>query len=228
MFVPPFVVLFVIAMLIAYYKKMKAKYKFNLDIIETNTNQLKNLLEDFGDKINEIDIKLDIVDKNKTIQLISKITNDDKKDIFEFVKKIIEKFDKCNYILEAAKNELPFPYTEVVLNGFFMSMSILCIFYVWFNYAPVKKFIDNKYLYKMKAELQVTDNLDQFDIKLRSLGVCHNDEMDGIVFSMKIIFFMFIIMFLVFYSVKIISSANDFEGGLFNSFYYEESICYDG
>jgi len=228
MFVPPFVALFIIAMLIAYYKKMKAKYEFNLDIIETNTNQLKTLLESFNDKINEIDSKLDSSDKTKNIQLISKITNDDKNDIFEFIKKIIEKFDKCNFILEAAKNELPFPYTEVVLNGFFMSISILCIVYVWFNYAPIKRLIDNKYLYKMKGELQVTDDLNQFDLKLKSLSICHNDEIDGIVFSMKIIFFMFIIMFLVFYSVKIISSASDFKSGLFNSFYYDESICYDG
>jgi len=226
--VPPFILLFVIALLIATYKKMKATYDFNLDIIETNTNGLKTLLGDFSSKMKEIDDKLDSADKTKTIQLITQITGDDKREMLDLIKKIIDKFDKCNYILESAKSSLPFPYTEVILNGFFMSMAILCMVYVVFYYAPIKRFKDNKYLYKLKEELLVTEDLKLFDQKIQSLGTCHNEDMDAIVFSLKLIVFLFIIMFLVFYSVKILTSANDFKNGLFNSFYYEESMCYGG
>jgi hypothetical protein len=223
---PVFILLFVITLLISYYKKMKSIYEFNLEIIETNTNELKNLLSDFDSKLIEIDTKLDIVEKSKTIQLITKITSDDKKDLLDYIKRIIDKFDKCNYILESAKNQLPFPYTEVIINGFFMSASIICIFYVWFNYAPIKRLKDNKYLYMLKEELLIVEDLNIFDKKLNSLGTCHGEDMDAIVFSLKLIFFMFITMFLVFYSIKIITSANDFKMGLFNSSYYEESKCY--
>ena len=223
---PVFILTFVISLLISYYKKMKAIYEFNLEIIESNTNELKNLLEEFGSKLIEIDEKLDTTDKTKTIQLITKITSDDKKDLLDYIKRIIDKFDKCNYILESAKNQLPFPYTEVILNGFFISLAIICIFYVWFKYAPIKKLSDNKYLYKLKEELQSVEDMNAFDDKINKLSTCHNDEMDSIVLSLKLIFFMFIIMFLIFYSIKIITSADDFKMGLFNSSYYEESKCY--
>lgn len=224
---PVFILLFVIALLISYYKKMKSTYEFNLEIIETNTNELKNLLDELGKKLIEIDNKIDTSDKVKPIQLIAKITSDDKKDLLDFIKRIIDKFDKCNYILESAKNQLPFPYTEVILNGFFMCLAIICIFYVWFTYNPIKRFADNKYLYKLKEELQIVEDMNAFDAKIRSMGTCHNEDMDAIVFSLKLIFFMFITMFLLFYSVKIITSANDFKMGLFNSSYYEDSKCYN-
>jgi hypothetical protein len=225
--VPPFILLFIIALLIAYKKKMKDVFDFNLEIIETNTNELKILLGYFASKLKEIDDKLDINDKTKQIQLITQITDDDKKDLLELITKVIDKFDKCNYIIEAAKDEVPFPYTELILNGFFMSVAILCIIYVLVNYAPIKRFKDNKYFYKLKEELLITENLNMFNQKLESLRICHNEEMDGLVLSLKIIVFVFIIMFLLFYSVKILTSANDFKNGLFNSFYYEKSIVYD-
>lgn len=224
---PVFILLFVIALLVSYYKKMKSTYEFNLEIIETNTNELKNLLDDFGKKLIQIDAKLDASDRIKTIELITKITNDDKTDLLDFTKRIIDKFEKCNYILESAKNQLPFPYSEVIFNGFFMSIALICIFYIWFNYSPLKRLVDNKYLYKLKEELKSVEDMNTFDAKIKSLGTCHNDDMDAIVLSLKLIFFIFITMFLLFYSIKIITSANDFKMGLFNSSYYEESKCYN-
>jgi hypothetical protein len=108
-----------------------------------------------------------------------------------------------------------------------MSIALICIFYIWFNYSPHKRLVDNKYLYKLKEELKSVEDMNTFDAKIKSLGTCHNDDMDAIVLSLKLIFFIFITMFLLFYSIKIITSANDFKMGLFNSSYYAESKCYN-
>lgn len=224
---PFFLMVFIIAMLISFQKKMQYAFDFNLEVIENNTNELKNLLDDFSRKLNQIMVKLDEADKQQKIGTVQKITDDDKKEILDYVKNIIDKFEKCNYIVESSKNQIPFPYTEVIMNGFMMAIALIAILYVLGSFAPIKRLKDVKYLNKMKEELLVTDDIRGFSERLQSMGTCHNEEMDGIVWGLKLIFFTFIILFLMFYSVKIISTANDFKFGLYNSTYYEESQCYN-
>ena len=57
---------------------------------------------------------------------------------------------------------------------------------------------------------------------------CHAEDVDAIVFTIKVIVFSTIIMFLTFYTVTIMESAGEFRMGLYNSVYYEESRCYTG
>lgn len=224
---PIFVLFFIIAMLISFHKKIHSTFEFNLEIIENNTNELKNLLDEFDKELISINNKINNVDKSKQIGLISSISVEDKKKFFEFIKKIIDKFEKCNYIIESSKSKIPFPYTEVIMSGFIFLLIIVCIFFIIFQYSPIKKFKDNKYLNKLKEELIVTENINVFSEKLKSIGMCHDEDMSSITYSIKIIFAIFIVLFLIFYSIKIITSANDFKLGLYNSAFFEESKCYN-
>lgn len=224
---PIFFVLFIVSMLISFHKKMQYTFEFNLEIIENNTNELKKLLDEFNKKLADIDINIDNSDKTKNIEMITKLSDDDKKNIFEYIKKIIDKFEKCNYIIESSKNQIPFPYTEVIMYGFIFLLTILCIFYVIFAFTPMAKLKDIKYLNKLKEELFISDDINSFNIRLESLGSCHDEDMTSILLALKLIVFVFILLFLIFYSVKIITSANDFKFGLYNSAFFEESRCYD-
>ena len=71
-----------------------------------------------------------------------------------------------------------------------------------------------------------SENINVFSEKLKSIGICHDEDMESITYSIKIIFAIFIVLFLIFYSIKIITSANDFKLGLYNSAFFEESKCY--
>lgn len=223
---PIFAMVFIIAMLISFHKKMMYAFDFNLDIIENNTNELKDALDQLDKKLSAMDATLDYAEKSRKISLISKITGDDKNEMLQIIKKIIDKFDKCNYIIESAKNQVPFPYAEVVIHGFMLVISVAAVLYVMTVFAPLKRIKDIKYMNKLKEELIFTNSIPVFAEKLNNLGTCHNDDMDGLVFSMKLIFFSFIIMFLMFYSIKIITAANEFKIGLYNSTYFDESRHY--
>lgn len=224
---PTTIGIFVIAILIAFYKKMQQTFDFNLEIVENNTNDLKNTLEEFSRLMEECESRLDDFDKDTKISKLDKITEEDKKKFLEFIKKAIDKFEKCNYVLESAKVQFPFPYTDVIINGFMLVMSSGALLYILGSFAPLKRVRDIRFLNKLKEELAVTDDLQGFINKLSSLAVCHYEEMDGIIISFKIMFFSALVLFLLFYSGKIISTSNDFKIGLFNSMYYEESQCYE-
>lgn len=224
---PIFIVIFLIAMLIAFKKKMEASFEFNLEIIENNTNELKSALSDLSTKLDDIDSRLDMSQMGYKIGILDKITVDDKKDLLENIKKVIDKYEKCNYIIESGKNQVPFPYAEVVMHGFMLLLSVIAVIYVLVVFGPLSRIKDIKYMNKLKEELQFSTDISSFSQKMTSISMCHNEAMEGLVFSMKIIFFFFILMFLMFYSVKIISTANDFKSGLYNSSYFEDSRCYD-
>ncbi len=226
---PVFIVVFIIALIIAYRKKMEYTFKFNVDIVENNTNELKNTLEDFSVKLSSIRSKLNEGELYQKMSLLdkSKVTDSDKKELFEMLKNIVDKYEKCNYIIESAKTGIPFPYPEVIMNGFMLSVALLGLLYALSTFAPMKRLKDIKKLNKLKARVLITDNIQDINEEITSHAVCHNEDMDAIVIALKLIFFTFIIMFLIFYSVKIVSSADDFGAGLYNSSYFEESRCYE-
>lgn len=222
------IVLFLICILVSFYKKIAAANEFNIEMIESNTNQLKSMLEDFQDKMKKIDDLLEDGDRLKKIGAIDKISPDDKMKLYDFVKRIIDKYEKCNFIIESAKTQIPFPYTEVSLYGVVLIACIVSVFVVFFSFSPIKRLMDIKQLNKLKQELLFTKDLASFSSQLQSLAVCHNEEMDGMVLTLKFIFFGFLIMFLIYYSITIISSANDFKMGLYNSNLFDEGRCYEG
>ncbi len=227
--VPLVFIAFIISMLIAFRKKMSATFDFNKEIIENNTSELKKSLDEMAMKLKYFESKLDEGDRYQKFSMIdqSKITDADKKELFASLKNIVDKYEKCNYIIESAKTTIPFPYPEVIMHGFMLTITVFGILYAMSTFAPIKRLKDIKKLNKLKAKVLITDNMQEINEELASHSVCHNEDMDSVVIALKIIFFTFIIMFLIFYSVKIASSANDFKFGLYNSAYFEESRCYE-
>ena len=226
--VPIFLIIFIIAMLFSVRKKSNAAYEFNKELIEINTSELKetldalnNLFAEFNDKINPLDI-------HKKISLIDNISIEEKTDLFNLVKKVIDRYDKCNYILEAQKNKLPFPYTEVVINIFMLVTIALCFLYVYGEMNPIKRIYNIKDMNKLKEQIEFADAAQFIELKnqLTFERSVHDEDITTIIFTLKVIFFMFIVMFLIFYSTKVISSTSEFKMGLYNSAYYENSICY--
>lgn len=226
---PIFFTTFIIAMIIAFRKKMDATFKFNIEIIENNTLELRKSLDELSKKLDSISNVLNDSERVLKFSAIdsSKVTDNDKKNLFDSIKNIVDKYEKCNYIIESAKTTIPFPYPEVVMHGFMLTITIVAILYALSTFAPIKRLRDIKKLNKLKAKVLITDNMQEINDELMSHSICHNEDMDSIVLALKMIFFTFIIMFLVFYSVKIASSANDFRYGLYNSAYFEESRCYE-
>jgi len=225
--IPIVLSIFLISMMLSFYKKMRSKHDFNVDIIENNTSELRNALDDFYKYQVNVWNKCTSVEREMKIGSVAAITKEDKRVMFEFIRKIVDKYEKCNYILESAKAKLPFPYSEVVVNGVMLLVCVVTMLYVWMTFAPLKRIADIRYLNLLKAQLEVTDNLTSFGEKLRSLAICHFDEVDGVSLSFKVMFFTSIVIFMLIYSGKIVSTSNDFKLGLYNSMYYEQSRCFD-
>lgn len=229
MILPCFLMFFITAMLISLYLKTKYSFEFNVEIVETNTYDLKKHLEDLRSIMIYIGKKLDAPQKDMKISIIKELINDQQRsDMLIQFKSIVDKFEKCNYILESSKGELPFPYTEVIMNGFMLLVCFGVIIFAMTKYSPISKIKEIRSLNSQKEKLQIMTDQELEDIKISINGqvVCHSEEMSGYVLGIKIIVYVFIILFLMVYSVKIISTANDFRFGLYNSIYFEQSICY--
>ena len=225
--IPVFVVLFLIVLLLAYYKKSKAVHDFNVDLIESNTNALKAATEELDAKIDLLDAAVESGDKFKPIGKITIIDENYKRSIYNDLQTIIEKYEKCNFILEAQKNKIPFPYAEFAMNGFMIFVTVLCVLYVYMQINPIKRLKMIKELNKKLAESLIADKtrIKIMKKELEYFVQCHEDDIDAIIFTLKVVFFIFIITFLIFYSTKVINASNEYQSGLYNSSYFDTSTC---
>lgn len=224
---PLFVYVFIICILLAMYKKMKAVHDFNVDLIETNTNILKNTSKEMKDLIDSLDLIVSYGDGYKKIKEITNITSDHKVEIYKSIKLLIEKYEKCNFILEAQKSQLPFPYSDLAINFFMVVVCLMCFFYVFSQLKPIGRLKQIKELNKMKEESLIADKtaIKLMKKELDFMMTCHEDDIDAVIFTLKVVFFIFIITFLIFYSSKVISSAGEYQNGLYNSGFFENSVC---
>lgn len=222
--IPIFVVTFIISLMFASFKKAQAKSDFNHEMIENNTYHLKSLVQNLQDKMTVIS---SIGNNFKKISDIQEISDQQKTDIFNTIKGILERFEKCNFILEAEKSQLPFPYSEIAMSGFMIVVTVLCMLYVYSQLNPSKRLAQIKELNKMKAEAAIADKaaIRAMKKELEYLTQCHEDDLDTIVFTLKVVFFVFIITFLIFYSSKVVSSSGEYRSGLYNSGYFDTDNC---
>ena len=226
--IPGVVALFIVVLLISFQRKSQAAFTFNTELIDSNTTDLNNLLKDLNTKLSELDSLISLSDVNKKIGIINTIKMDDKTAIFELMKQIIDKFEKCNFIIDAANSKVPFPYTETFMNGFILVITVLIFFYLYGQIKPVDTILKIKKLNEIRERAIYVNSTEFEDIKLEIdyLRSCQDDDMDAVIYTLKTIFFMFIIMFLLFYSMKVMSSTNNFQMGLYNSTYFEKQNCY--
>lgn len=224
---PLFVVIFVICMLFSVYKKELAKHDFNVNLIESNTNSLKVATEELRDKISTLNLLVDVSDRRAKISTITAITKQHKHAIYDNIKTILDKYEKCNFILEAQKSKLPFPYSEIAMGGFMILVTFLCLLYTYAQLKPINRLKQIKELNKMNEESLIVDKKDLRMLKkdLEYLIACHEDDIDSVIFTLKVIFFIFIVTFLIFYSSKVVNSSSEYYAGLFNSGFYESGTC---
>lgn len=223
---PIFLGFFIIAIIIAWKRKLNSVFEYNKMIIQKNTKELTYSLKSIQDVFYSINKKITSPTDNN-IGSITEITKSDKVKIYEELKIVIRSYDNCNYIIESSGVDIPFPYAEVISYGFTLLIILIVFFYIYTTIDPLKRLIEIKDMNKMKSLLYVTEDIEGFTNELNILNTCHQMDMDIILFSIKIAFVSFIILFLIIYSVTIITSSSDFKKGLFNSVYYEKRKCYN-
>jgi hypothetical protein len=224
--IPIVCVLFFVSLVYAYSQKQSEIFKYNQSVIEENTSSFLNSVNAVYIKIGQL--KAITNQPLQRIAELSQIPDNDKLELLRMSKDMIYRFEKCNYIMEAAKNKLPFPYAEVASDIFMIVALIGGLAYVTSSFKPGKKVSDILMLRKTRGEVAV--GIKQFDDSMkRELDeeyLCHNNEVQAIVFTLKIIFFLLVFIFLLFYSMKVLSSSVEFGSGIYNSAYFDENRCY--
>lgn len=217
---------FFMAMLYSYYKKAIDAFEFNKDTIETNTSDLL-------DVIMKLDTHMSVlkqsVGDNGYMRISDHMTinEEGKAEMFKGIVELIDKYEKCNYIINISQSYIPFPYTEITVDAFMIGASLLSFLYVYGQMSPLSRLQKIKKLNKMGEDVAFMSDAEM--TKLVDLEkACNDEEIDIISFTLKIIIFSFVFMFLIFYTVTIISSTGEFKNGLYNSSFFEESQCYSG
>jgi hypothetical protein len=225
--IPAAAYIFVCSLLISYFRKADVAMRFNKDTIDSNTASLRSSVKDLKELFDKIDLSINTAYRNNKIKTLSAITIEQKNQMYRLFINIIDKYEKCNYVVMSSKVELPFPYTEVVIDTFMVVLTLLCILFVIAKFAPLQRFKNIKTLNGLLEKGQYADGDEAYVLEVKELSVCHNEEIESIIFTLKIIFFLMVFMFLLFYSSKIFNSSNQFMYGLYNSMYFEESRCYE-
>lgn len=224
---PWLAVAFFVSLLFSFYRKGLAKYRFNKDTIDSNTAALRSALQSLHVQMEEMDKAVGQHQRDKKIKDLPVWNADEKSRLYKSLTTVVDKVEKCNYILSTQKMEIPFPYTEAIVDMFMIAVILLCMAYMFGKINPMERFREIRYLNKMKERGQYDDSDPVYADEVVSKAKCHDTDMDNIVFTVKLLFFLFIIMFLVFYATKVITSTSEFEMGLYTSKYYEEARCYE-
>ena len=220
--IPTCFIVFLMAMIKSYQQKAYAAFSFNKEIIETNTNDLSNALSDLTYIIQSIKVPDPNQPIGKNIPLIQI------NELYEKMHIIIDRFEKCNYIIESQNTNLPFPYTEIIMDAFMLLAVFVCITTIYVKLQPLSRLFTIKDLNELKKDTEVANavKLGQIKTEVNNLRDCHDADVESIYFTLKILFFLFIVMFLIFYTTKVINSTSDFEQGLYNSRYFTDNTCY--
>lgn len=225
--IPLAAMIFVIALIYSFYVKKRDTFRYNKDMIESNTSEFKSSIHKLEEKLVYLNQTIPSNEKISKITNISTFTDDDKFEIFAHIKNVVDKFEKCNFIMEAGNLQLPFPYTEIVMDVFMILVLVAALLYIFAKLEPISKISSIKSYNMMAEKAKSGINDKEFNDKIDINENCHDEDMDSIIYTLKIIVFIFILVFLLFYSTKLLSSSSEFKAGLYNSNYFEESRCYD-
>lgn len=224
----PFVlIVFFVCLVYSYRRKSTDKFEFNRDTVDLNTSELRNSVRDLSSALEELEGKIPMSQKALAIGSIPSMDLTVKTQIYEAIKKIVEKYEKCNYILSIASNNIPFPYTEIIVDALMIILIVICIILMYGQIDPIKCFQDIKKLNKMKEKGEYMDDNKEYINAVVSLASCHDTSVDSVMTTLRIIFFIFIVSLLLFYSTKVVTSTGEYKYGIYNSMYFEESICLD-
>jgi hypothetical protein len=224
--VPSIGIGFFLTLVYSYYIKQSDVLEYNKGIIEDNTSSFMASINDVYSKINDLDTKI----KNPLTRIgdLSEFKDDDKFELFSLIKDMLSKFEKCNYIIEAAKNKLPFPYAEISSDIFMIVIIIIAIIYITTSFNPGTNFSKMFRYKKTRNEISSGEVIPDkaIESELKQDETCNSNEVDDIIFTLKIIFFTVVIIFLIFYSTKVMASTTEFQAGIYNSSYFDNNRCY--
>lgn len=225
--VPTGLFLFLISIVYSKYIRTGDINRYNQEIASNNTSEFFASITSLN-KLFKEEINPGITNKLTHIKDLTVITDAQKFKFFDLAKNMIDKFEKCNYVREASKTKFPFPYAEVSIDVFMLIIIILAIVYITGSFAPGATFNDIIALKKIRN--QVNDGVLGLDVPMEEQLIKHEqehgDNIQTIVISIKVIFFTIIIMFLVYYSMKVLTSSSDFQAGIYSSTYYDNSETY--
>jgi hypothetical protein len=230
--VPTGLFLFIISIVYSKYIKTGDIHRYNQEICSSNTSEFLTSIKDLNNLFKEkIDIDMNSpteISKLTHIKDITIFTDAQKFKFFDLAKNMIDKFEKCNYVREASKTQFPFPYSEVSVDIFMLIIIIIGVVYISGSFAPGSTFNDILALKKIRN--QVNDGILLIDIPLEEQLIKHeqehSDNIQTIIIAIKVIFFAIIIIFLVYYSMKVLTSSNDFQAGIYSSVYFNNSETY--
>jgi hypothetical protein len=222
--IPLLLVFFLGSLVFSYVAKQRDILNYNKNMIEENTSSFMSSVNDVYTKIKKLDIKNPLT----RIGDLQDVKDEDKFELFSLIKDMIDKFEKCNYIIEASKGKLPFPYAELSSDIFVILIIIIAILYLTTSFKPASKFVD---MLKLKEQRHNIANgviiADESMLEeLQEDELCNLNDVNDIVFTIKVIFFIVIFIFLLYYSSQVLMSSYDFEGAVYNSSYYDQNKCY--
>ena len=218
---------FIVSLIFSSYIKKQSVHEYNIEIVEANTN-------DFKDSVNELLVKLKDFDTTASQQPLEYIGNiacikdNDKFELLSILLNMIDKFEKCNYVLEAAKNKFPFPYSELTVDIFMIMVIVGGMVYLTSSFKPGAKFSQIMEWKGLARDLEdgiLSEDDTQFE-RIKAEAKCHDDNVEEIVYTLKILMFIAVFLFLLYFSSKLLSSSNAFKQGIYNSAYFDKNMCY--
>jgi hypothetical protein len=147
---------------------------------------------------------------------VSSISDDSKRRIYLSMKNMLIAYDKCNFVVGNARNDVPFPYAEVFANCLMVVIIICMMVYVMSNFTPIQKVVDIKELYEYRETAATLANDVSFIQEVTARAELSESKIESIMGVTKIIVAIGIIVFMVVYSVKILDSNKAYPYSLKN------------
>jgi hypothetical protein len=209
----------------SYVSKGKTNINFNKELMRENTEEIQQSVDELTKIIDSLDSVLTIDQSIQSIGNIKEIDIDTKQRLYKTIKSILITYDKCNYIVGIDKYDIPFPYAEVLTDGVMSVLILGLIAFTLQKFAPIARVVELKDLYEYKESSQTLVNDQTFITEIMTKAACHKDEVDGVMYTAKAIATMSILVFMVLYSLRIITATSEYRGGLYTSSLYENKKC---
>lgn len=209
----------------SYIQKADTNIEFNKNQVTRNTNGLKTSIGDLKDFLLKLEGKLGLKDKNASISDIAVITEEEKTKLYVDMRNIVSTYDKCNYIIGAGRNTLPFPYAEVISDGFMVALITGSLIYVLMKFSPVERLSELKDLFEYKETSETLSSDVSFMKEIAGKFSCHKDTVESIIMSVKLLTAISIVVFVLVYSIRVNTSTKLYAVGLQNSKYAATAKC---
>lgn len=222
--VPVVVLIFIICILWSIIQKTQVRNLFNRDTIDRNTSSLRDSVSNLYNHFIELDQKVRENDGSKPLKSLPQITLDDKTVLYTNICNILDKYEKCNYLLAVQQGDIPFPYAEITIDGVMIILIIICMLIVIQKVNPMLKIQDVKEMFRLKDRSEFMND-EELSKEIKPRAKCHDNDIDSILLALKIVFFLLIVTFLLFYSSKVVQTTSDYQSGLYNSVFFTNSEC---